>query len=147
MLHSALTNINARLHHVIHAHASAVATILRLGQSFNQTGVQTQGLAHITQRRAGPVHHDTGCQRSSVSTIFFVNVLNHFFAARVFKVHINVGWFVTLAANKPLEQHSHFVGVDFGNVQAITHHGIGGRPAALTQNIAGTRKADNVVNR
>jgi hypothetical protein len=64
----------------------------------------------------------------------------------VFEVDVDIGWLVTFPGNEALEQYRHAPGVDLGNVQAITHHRVGGGTSALAEDALVARKAHDIVN-
>ena len=72
--------------------------------------------------------------------------MDDFFAAFVFKVDIDVGRLVALAADEALKQHRLPRRINLGDAQAIAHRAIGRRAAALAQDVARAGKGDDVVH-
>ena len=76
-----------------------------------------------------------------------VDVLDDFFAPLVLEVDVDVGRLVALLGDEALEQHVAARRVDFGDAQAIADRGVGGRAAALAQDVLAAREAHDVVDR
>src|SRR5882757_3243318 len=95
--------------------------------------IQSQCLADIAQRAAGPVRDDGGGESRALAAVFPVNVLNDLFAPLVFEIHIDVRWLVALLRDETLEQHGHARRIHLGYFQAVTNNGIGGRAPPLAE--------------
>ena len=59
---------------------------------------------------------------------FSIDVLNHFLAPLVLEIDVDIGRFVALAADEPLEEHIHPIGIDGSDAQAIADRRVGRRP-------------------
>jgi hypothetical protein len=68
----------------------AVEPVMRLGHLLDDGQVHAERLAGIAQRAPGPVADHGGGQRGAVAPVLRVDVLDHFFAALVFEVDIDV---------------------------------------------------------
>src|SRR5690606_41747712 len=125
----------------------AAPVVESLGDPVDQFGVQAQCLARIAQDTAVAVGGDHSGQGRTVTTVFFINVLDDFFATLVLEVDVNVRRFFARLTDKARKQGIAVFRVDFGDAQAIAHGGIGGRAPALAQDIAGFGELHNVVHR
>ena len=83
-----------------------------LGQRVDAVERQAQRLADVADRRRGAVGDHLGRHAGPLAAVLFVDVLQHFLAALVLEVDVDVGRFVPLAADEPLEQHVDLVGID-----------------------------------
>ncbi len=128
------------MHHLVAMHARVLAC-----HGLHQGVVHPQGHAHIAQGAAWPVADDGGGQGGTLAAVFLVDVLNHFLAALVFKVHVDVGRLVARAADETLKQQGAARGVNLGDAKAVTHRRIGRRAAPLAQDVAAAGKAHQVV--
>ena len=105
-----------------------------LCQPVNLLQRKPQGLAHVANRRAGPIGDHLGGHARPFAAIFAVKILNHLFAALVLEIDVDVGRLVSLAADEPLEEHVHPLRIDGRDAQAVTHGRIGRRTASLAEN-------------
>ena len=65
----------------------------------------------------------------------------------MFKIDIDVRWFITFTGDETFEQHVHAGRVHLGDTQAITDRRIRSRAAALAKNLPAAGKLDNIVHR
>ena len=120
---------------------------MTLGGLVDEDGVDAQGLAGVTQCRAWPVPNDGCGQGRTVAAVLGVDVLDDLLAALVFKVDIDVGWFVALFGDEALKEHAHARGVDLGDAQAVADCGVGSRATALAEDALCAGKGHDVVDR
>ncbi len=74
-----------------------------------------------------------------------VNVLDNFFAlVAAGQVEIDIGPLAAFLRKKPLKEKFHADRVDGGNAKGIADGAVGGRPAALHQNILLAAEADKI---
>ena len=99
---------------------------------------------NIADGRADAIADHHGGHADPLPAIFAVHVLQHLFAALVFKIDIDIGRFVPLAAHKSLKEQIHSLRVDCCNPQAVADDGIGRRSTTLTEDAAMACKADQV---
>src|SRR3546814_9973372 len=78
--------------------------------------------------------HSRQCR--PVPAVLLVDVLNDFFAALVFEVHVDIGRFLASLADEAGEQGVAVFRIDFGDAQAITDGGVGRRDTPLAKNVA-----------
>ena len=64
----------------------------------------------------------------------------------MFKIHVDIRRFVSVFGYKAFKQQVYLGRIYFGNAQAITHCGVGGRTPALAENAAAAGKDNNVVD-
>ena len=128
-------------------HGAAVHAGVFFGHGGYQGFGDAECASHIAQRTARPVAgHD--CRNGGALTpVFGVDVLDHFFAPLVLKVHVNIRGLVALAADKALKQHAHARRVHLGHAQAVAHRRIRRRPASLAQDALAAGEAHDVVHR
>ncbi len=121
--------------------------MLRLGHRIDDGRIHTQCLADLAQGATRPVAVHGGRQRGAAAAVLAVDVLDHFFAALVLEVHVDVGWFFTFFADEAGKQQPGRSGIDLGHAQAVAHRRVGRRAAPLAQDAARTGKLDQVVDR
>ncbi len=107
---------------------------------------QAKCLADVADRALGAVAGHGGGQCGAFAAVLGVDVLDHFLAALVFEVDVDVGRLVALARNEALEQQVAARRVDFGDAQRIADRRIGGRATPLAEDLLRTRKAHDVVD-
>ncbi|MNE20545.1 hypothetical protein D3C80_1136740 [compost metagenome] len=90
------------------------------------------------------VHHRG--ERCPVSAIASEHILDHFFAPVVLEVHVDIRRLVAFTRQEALEQQAMLHGVELGNAQHETHHRVGRRTAALTQDALAAGEGDDVVH-
>ena len=96
-------------------------------------GGNSNALPTSSHGRTGSVGNHFGCHAGPITTVLIVKILEHLLAALVFEVDVDVGCFVPLLADEPLEEHVHLGRVDRGYSQAIAHGRIGRRAATLAK--------------
>ena len=80
-----------------------------------------------------PVGDDGGRNRGAVAAVFLVDVLDHFLAALVLEIHVDVGRLVALARDEAFGQHLEPVRSYGRDAQRVAHDRIGRRAPALVQ--------------
>ena len=104
-----------------------------LGQGIDAVERQAEGLAHVADGAARAIGDDLGRHAGPLAAVFVVDVLQHLLAPLVLEIDVDVGGFVPLAADEPLEQHVDPLGIDGRHAQAIADGRVGRRAAALAQ--------------
>ena len=107
-----------------------------LGQPVDLLGGHAQRAAHVADGGAGAVGDHFGRHAGPFAAVFLVEILQDFLAAFVLEVDVDVGGFVPLAADEPLEQEVHPLGIDGGHAQAEADGRVGRRAAALAEDAA-----------
>ena len=82
----------------------AIVMVERLGQPVDAIERQPQGLADVAHGRARAIGDDLGGHAGPVAAVFFVDVLQHFLAAFVLEIDVDVGSLVSLPADESLEE-------------------------------------------
>src|SRR5690606_40219842 len=100
----------------------------------------------VADRAARAVADHGGGERGAFAAVVFVDVLDHLLAALVLEIHVDVRRFVALLGQEAFEQQAHARRVDGGDPEHVADHGVGGRTAALAQDPARAREADDVVH-
>jgi hypothetical protein len=103
-----------------------------------------QGLGGIAQRGAGPVGDDIGDLGGVVPAVGVVDVPDGLLAAVGLDVDVDVRRPVPFGGQEPLEQQPPLHRVGVGDAQRITDRGVGGRAAALGQDVALAAEPDDV---
>ena len=125
-----------------------VEPLVVLGEQVHQRLGQAQRLAHVADGAARAVGDDDGGDGGALAPVLAVDVLDHFLAPLVLEVHVDVRRLVApFLADEALQQRVRIFRVGRGDRQAIAHHRIGGRPAALAQDAPAAREAHDVVHR
>ena len=106
-----------------------------------------QGLAHVAHRRAGAIGDHLGGHAGPLAAVLVIEILQHLFAALVLEIDVDVGRLVPLAADEPLEEHVHPLGIDRRDAQTIADGRIGRRAAALAEDAASPGETHQVPNR
>ena len=108
--------------------------------------IEPERLADIAQCAARSVADDGGRQRGAFAAVFAVNVLNDLFAPLVLEIDVDIRRLVALLGNEPLEQHGHARGIHFRDLQAVADDGIGGRAAALAEDVLRAGVLNDIVH-
>ncbi len=96
---------------------------------------KTKGLADLADCRTAAIGNHGSGDAGAFAPVFAIDVLNDLFASLVLEIDIDVGWFAPLGRYEAFEQEVRAFGIDLGHAKTITDGGIGGRAAALTQDI------------
>ena len=126
--------------------AGAVPPGQGLGQVIHEYRVQAQGLAHVAHRAAGAVGDEGGGEGGPLAGVLPVDVLDHLLAPFVFEIHVDVRGFVALPRDETLEQQGNLLRRNLGDKQAVAHHRVGRRAAALAQDVPLPGEAHDVVH-
>jgi len=116
------------------------------GQLVDLVRRQAQHPRHIAHRTAAAVADRHGGERGAFAAVAVEHVLQHFLAALVFEVDVDVWRLVAFGGDEALEQQFHLAGVDLGHTQDVADRGIGGRAAALAEDLLAAREAHDVVH-
>ncbi len=97
-----------------------------LGQGIELVQRQAQRLAYIAHGAAAAISDHGSGDGGPLAAIFFVDVLDHFFAALVLEVDIDVRRLGTLFRDEALEQEVDAIRIDLGDAQGVAHHRVRG---------------------
>ncbi len=115
-------------------------------QHLGQVLGQAQGLAHVADRPTGPISHYGGAEGGVVAAVGLVDPLHHDLAPLVLEVHVDVRRLAPLFGDEALKQQVVALGIDGGDAQDVADGGIGGRAAALTEDVLAAGEADDGVH-
>ena len=85
----------------------------RTAQLVDLIDAKTERLGDITHRAFHAIADDGGGERGALAAVLGIDILNDFLAPLVLEVDVDVGRFVALTRNKPLEQQVRACGIDF----------------------------------
>ncbi len=138
--------IKAFLAQALALHLTTVPPGVVLRDALHLFQIEPQRLARIADGAARAVGDDRGGQRRTFAAVFSVDVLDDFLAPLVFKVHIDVGRFVTFLGDETFEQHFHARRIHLRDAEAVAHRRVRRRTAPLAQNAARAREGHDVVH-
>ena len=117
----------------------------QLRQLLEHVEIETQNLSHLARRRPSAIRDDIGRHRGAEFSIAFVDVLDHAFAfVAAGQVQIDVRPLAAFFGKKTFEEQLHLYRIDGSDSQHITDCAVGGRAAALHENVVGTAELDDV---
>ncbi|MNK76855.1 hypothetical protein D3C87_964330 [compost metagenome] len=116
------------------------------GQFVDLVRRQAEYAGHVAHRAAATVADRHGGQRGAFAAVAVEYVLQYFLAALVFEIDVDVRGLVAFFGDEALEQQFHVAGVDLGHAQHVAHRRIGGRAAALAQDLLAARVAHDIVH-
>src|SRR4051812_8527414 len=91
--------------------------------------------------------HDSRSQSGAFASVLFINVLNHFFAALMLEVDINVGRLVSSSGDESFKQQSSSNWIRFGDSEAVTDNRIGCGPSALAKDLTALGEVHDLMDR
>ncbi len=120
----------------------------RRGQGADRVFAQAENLADFADRGTAAIGDDGRGNAGAFTAVFFVDVLDHLFAALVLEIDVDVGRLVARGRDETLEQQADVfgVGIDFGDAKAEADRGIGRRAAALAEDVFGAGKFDDLID-
>ena len=123
------------------------------GNSGNQFGdligdlqVEARRARRVAHRRAGRERSKSDDLRDFIFAVFVRNVLHHFVAALVGKVHVNVGRGDAIRIQKTLEQQAIRQRIEVGDAQHIRHQTARRAAATADQNAALFAPVDEILH-
>ena len=115
------------------------------GQPIDLPFVEVERLADLARRALAAIGDDVGRHGGAVLAVLLVDVLDHALAAVAARqVEIDVGPLAALFRQEPLEQQLHADRIDGGDAEAVAHGAVGGRAAALHQDVLLPAEIDDV---
>ena len=107
--------------------------------------IEAQRLAHFARGRAAAIGDDVGGHGGAELAVALVDVLDDALALiAAGQVEIDVGPLAALFGEKALEQQFHADGIDGGDAERIADGAVGGRAAALHQDVLLAAEAHDV---
>ncbi len=146
LLHHHAVGVEAGFAHALGQHVAAVPPGERFRQPVDFLHAQAERLADVAHRALGAIGDDRGGECGAITAVLAVDVLDHFLAALMLEVDVDVGRLVALARDEALEQHRHARRIDLGDAQRVAHRRVRRRAAALAQDVAAAREAHDVVH-
>ncbi len=107
---------------------------------------EPQSLTNIFHGTLETISDHTGGQGCTLTAIFLVDILDHLFAAFMFKIDIDIWRLMALLGNKTLKQHVDLGRIHLGDPEAITDHRVGGRASSLMQYPLPGGKTDQIID-
>ena len=118
----------------------------RLGEQIQQVEIHAQRLADVAHGTLRSIGDEGRGQRRAVPAVTFVDVLDDLLAALVLEIHVDVRRLVALLVDEALEQQVHARRIHLGDVQAITHRGVGRRAPPLTEDVLAAGELHDVLH-
>ena len=116
-------------------------------QRLDQVFAQTQRLADVAQGAARAIAGDDGAEGGVVAAVGLEDPLHDDLAPLVLEIDIDVRGLTALLADEALEQQIIAARVDRGDAQHIADGGVGGRAAALAQDVLAAGEAHDRMDR
>ena len=88
---------------------------------------------------------DVGDLRGAIASVALVDVLDHFFAALVLDVEVDVGRAVAFGRQEPFEQQPERDRVGLGDTERVTDRAVRRAPPALAVDVGAAAELDDVV--
>ena len=107
---------------------------------------QAQCTGNVAYRALAAVADDRGRQCRAVAAVLGVDVLEHLLAPLVLEVDVDVRRLVALPADEALDQQVDACRIDLGDAQRIAHGGVGGRAAALAEDVLAAGETHDVMH-
>ncbi|MCY1345244.1 hypothetical protein D9M68_343930 [compost metagenome] len=139
--------INAAFAKTLEKVRFAVEPVVGLRYQVDDGRVNTERLAGVAQCAARPVGCHRGSQCCAVPAILSIQVLDHFLAALVLEVDVDIGRLRALFGDEPFEQKIAACRVNFGDAETVADGRIGCGTATLAENAVGAGEPNDVVDR
>src|SRR5437763_1952853 len=105
----------------------------RFGDPVHLQRVEPERFPDVAQRALGLISDERGRQRSALTAVFVIDVLDDFLAPLVLEIDVDIGRLVALLRNEALEQQLLLDRIDLGDAQGVADGGIGRRAAPLAE--------------
>ena len=116
-----------------------------LGQPIDVAGVDAQRLAHFARGTTTAIADDVGGHRRAARAVALVDVLDHLLAPIAARqIEIDVGPLAALLREEALEEQLHADRIDRGDAEAVADRAVGGRAAALDEDVVLPAEVDQV---
>src|SRR3546814_4441372 len=119
----------------------AVAPAVTLRKQRDLVGRKAEGLGDVAHRALAAVADHGGGQRGARASVLVVDVLDDLFAALVLEVDVDVGRLVARLRQEARQQQAAFGGIHRGDAEREADRGVGGRAAALAEDLLLDRKS------
>ena len=139
MLHATIARIEARRGHVAADRVGRIdelELVHHFGEPIDDRLVDPERLANFARRAASAIGDDVGRHRRAMPAVLFVDVLDHALAAIAARqIDVDVRPLAALLRQEPFEEQIHADRIDRRDAEAVAHGAVGGRPAALHQDV------------
>src|SRR5690606_4311961 len=124
----------------------AIAPAEALGQQADLVRRQAEGLGHVAHRALAAVADYRGRQRRAPPPVLAIHVLQHFLAALVLEVHVDVRWLVAGLGQEARDQQAGLGRIHRGDAKGEAHRRVGRGPATLAEDALAARITDDVLH-
>ena len=107
---------------------------------------QSERLADLADGGAAAIRDHGGGDAGALAAIFLVDILDDLLAPLVLEIDVDVRRFAPFRRNEALEQKIGAIGIDLGDAEAEAYRRIGGRAAALAQDLLRAGVANDVMH-
>ena len=119
--------------------------LTRLASRVERFGIEAERLADFARGGAAAIGDDVGGHGGAEFAVALVDILDGALALiAAGQIEIDVGPFAALFGEKALEQQIHADGIDGGDAERIADRAVGGRAAALHQDVLLAAEAHDV---
>ena len=124
----------------------AAAAPDRVGERRGDVLREAQRLADLADRHARAVVDHRGADRGAVAAVALVDVLDHLLAPLVLEIDVDVGRLAALLGDEAGEERVALGRIDRGDAEAEADGAVGGRAAALAEDVLVPGEVDDVVD-
>src|SRR5256885_11688387 len=118
----------------------------RFGDSVHLWRIEPERFPDVAQRALGLISDERGRERSALTAVFVIDVLDDFLAPLMLEIDVDIGRLVALLRDEALEQKLLLGRIYLGDIQGVADGGIGRRAAPLAENAPAAGVADDVVD-
>ena len=117
----------------------------QLRQLLEHVEIEAQNLSDLARRRPSAIRDDIGRHRGAEFSVTLVDVLDHAFAlVAAGQIEIDVRPLAAFFGKKAFEEQLHLHRIDGRDSQRVTDRAVGGRAAALHENVVRAAELDDV---
>ena len=116
------------------------------GEARGHVLLEAQGLADLADRHARAVVDDGRADGGALAAVAGIEILDHLLAPLVLEVDVDVGRLAAVGRDEALEQQVDLGRIDAGDAEAEAHRAVGGRAAALAEDVLLAGEAHDVVD-
>ena len=138
--------VETRLAQALLHRCLAVAPAIAVGQQCDLVRRQAERLGHVAHRALAAITDHRGGQRGTAATVLGIDVLQHFLAAFMLEVDVDIGWLVALFGQEARHQQAALGRIHHSDAQREAHGRIRRRAAALAEDVACLGETDDVFH-
>ncbi len=127
--YSAVGGVQSRFSNLFIQRRAAGPALQALGERVHRVKAQSHCLAYVPHCGTTAIADDFRRHARALAAIFLIEILDHFLAAFMLIVNVDVGWLVAGGTDESLKEHVNPVGINGGDAQAIADGGIRGGAA------------------